>query len=47
MRRNADTLKRLHDTERALKESREAEYVDLEQSNAEKDKGNEAFKLQK
>lgn len=44
--RNADTLKRLHDTERALKEGREAEYVDLELSNAEKDKGNEAFRLQ-
>lgn len=45
--RNADTLKRLQDTEKALKEKQEQEYVNLELSAEEKDKGNEAFKAQK
>lgn len=44
--RNADTLKRLHEAEKALKESKEAAYINLELSLQEKDKGNEAFKLQ-
>ena len=39
--RNADTLKRLNDTERALKEQREKAYVNLDLSNEEKEKGNQ------
>lgn len=45
--RNADTLKRLHDTEKALKDLREEEYVDMDKCNEEKEKGNAAFKEQK
>eukprot|EP00887_Chlorella_sp_A99_P005251 scaffold1.g5251.t1 len=45
--RNADTLKRLNDAERALKERRETEYISLDLSNEEKEKGNEAFKEQR
>lgn len=45
--RNADTLKRLQETERALKETQQAAYVDLDISSAEKEKGNEAFKEQR
>lgn len=44
--RNADTLKRLQEAEKALKEANEAAYIDLEQSVQEKDKGNDAFKQQ-
>lgn len=45
--RNADTLKRLHDTEKALKDRKEEEYVDMDKCNEEKEKGNAAFKEQK
>jgi hypothetical protein len=34
--RNADTLKKLNDTERALKEKREKEYIDVDKANEEK-----------
>lgn len=44
--RNADTLKRLQDTERQLKEQTEAAYVNLDVSNEEKEQGNKAFKEQ-
>lgn len=39
--RNADTLKRLQDTERLQKEQAEAAYVNLDVSNEEKEKGNQ------
>ncbi len=39
--RNADTLKRLQDTEKKLKEKREAEYINLDLSNEEREKGNQ------
>lgn len=42
--RNADTLKRLQEAEKAVKEKREADYVDLEKSVEEKEAGNKAFK---
>uniref|UniRef100_A0A7S0RRP4 STI1 domain-containing protein n=1 Tax=Chlamydomonas leiostraca TaxID=1034604 RepID=A0A7S0RRP4_9CHLO len=42
--RNADTLKKLNDAEKALKDKREREYIDMALSNEEKDKGNAAFK---
>lgn len=45
--RNADTLKRLQDTEKLLKERTEEAYVNLDLSNEEKEKGNQAFKEQK
>ena len=45
--RNADTLKRLQETEKALKEQREDEYIDADKSAAEKELGNTAFKQQK
>ena len=45
--RNADTLKRLQETEKALKDLKENEYVDMDKCNEEKEKGNAAFKLQK
>lgn len=41
---NADTLKRLHEAERVLKERNEAAYVDLDACNTEREAGNEAFK---
>ena len=41
MRRNADTLKRLQDTEKLLKERTEEAYVNLDVSNEEKEKGNQ------
>ena len=40
-RRNADTLKRLQDTEKLQKEQSEAAYVNLDVSNEEKEKGNQ------
>ena len=40
-RRNADTLKRLQDTEKLQKEQTEAAYVNLDISNEEKEKGNQ------
>ena len=45
--RNAETLKRLNETEKALKEANEAAYVDLDLCSEEKEKGNAAFKEQK
>lgn len=42
--RNADTLKKLNDAEKALKEKREAEYVDMEKCAEEREKGNQMFK---
>jgi len=39
--RNADTLKRLQDTEKLLKERTEEAYVNLDLSNEEKEKGNQ------
>ena len=44
--RNADTLKRLNDTERALKKAQEEAYVDLALCVEEKEKGNDMFKKQ-
>ena len=41
MCRNADTLKRLQDTEKLLKERTEEAYVNLDVSNEEKEKGNQ------
>jgi len=45
--RNADTLKRLQDTEKALKDKKEEDYVDLELCGEAKEKGNAAFKEQR
>lgn len=45
--RSADTLKRLNETEKALKEANEAAYVDMDLCSQEKEKGNAAFKEQK
>jgi hypothetical protein len=45
--RNADTLKRLQETEKALKERQQAEYVDMDKCAEEKEKGNAAFKEQR
>lgn len=45
--RNADTLKRLQDTERLQKEQTEAAYINLDVSNEEKEKGNQVFPLLK
>lgn len=42
--RTADTLKRLNETEKKLKEQREAAYVDMDKATEEKDAGNTAFK---
>lgn len=44
--RNADTLKKLQETEKLLKERTEAAYVNLDISNEEREKGNQAFKDQ-
>lgn len=44
-RRNADTLKRLNDTEKKLKEKKEQEYVNLDLSNEEREKGNQVSRL--
>lgn len=41
---NADTLKRLNEAEKLLKEAREAAYIDQGASDKEKDEGNAAFK---
>lgn len=45
--RNADTLKRLQETEKALKEAQQAAYINLDLSAEEKEKGNAAFKEQR
>ncbi|KAK9823595.1 hypothetical protein WJX72_004113 [[Myrmecia] bisecta] len=45
--RNPDTLKRLNETEKKLKEAKEAEYINMDLASQEKDKGNEAFKEQR
>ncbi|GAB4817982.1 hypothetical protein N2152v2_005028 [Parachlorella kessleri] len=42
--RNADTLKRLQDAEKALKDKNESEYINMDISAVEKEKGNAAFK---
>ena len=39
--RNADTLKRLNDTERKLKDQKEHAYIDLEQCEKERESGNQ------
>lgn len=39
--RNADTLKRLNDTQKKWKEKKEQEYVNLDLSNEEREKGNQ------
>lgn len=41
--RNADTLKKLQEAEKALKDKKQREYVDLDLCNAEKEAGNKAF----
>jgi hypothetical protein len=45
--RNADTLKRLQETEKAVREAAQAAYIDLDISSQEKEKGNAAFKEQR
>lgn len=40
--RNPDTLKRRNDTEKRLKERRDNDYINLDLSNEEREKGNEA-----
>jgi stress-induced-phosphoprotein 1 len=45
--RNADTLAKLQAAEKALKEQQESAYVDMANSNEEKEAGNAAFKEQK
>eukprot|EP00878_Enallax_costatus_P004085 GHUV01004311.1.p1 GENE.GHUV01004311.1~~GHUV01004311.1.p1 ORF type:complete len:462 (+),score=153.33 GHUV01004311.1:746-2131(+) len=45
--RTADTLKKLNDTEKALKEKTEKEYINMDVSTQEKDLGNTAFKEQR
>ena len=46
-RRNADTLKRLQETEKAVREAAQAAYIDLDISGQEKELGNAAFKEQR
>ncbi|KAK9903222.1 hypothetical protein WJX75_000014 [Coccomyxa subellipsoidea] len=45
--RNADTLKRLQEAEKKLKEQQIKAYIDLDLSNKEREAGNQAFKEQK
>ncbi|GIL51593.1 hypothetical protein Vafri_7436 [Volvox africanus] len=45
--RNADTLALLNKTEKALKEKREREYIDMGLAEVEREKGNTAFKEQR
>ncbi|PNW85510.1 hypothetical protein CHLRE_03g189950v5 [Chlamydomonas reinhardtii] len=45
--RNADTLALLHKTEKTLKERREADYINMELCEVEREKGNTAFKEQR
>lgn len=45
--RSADTLTRLNETEKMLKEKKEAEYINMDICVEEKEKGNDAFKQQK
>lgn len=42
--RNPETLKKLHEAEKMLKDKKEKDYIDMEKSNAEKELGNQAFK---
>lgn len=42
--RNADTLKRLNDVEKEIKQRREEEYIDMDKCEEEKTKGNDHFK---
>ena len=41
LRRNADTLKRLNDTEKALKQQQDTAYVNMDVALEERNKGNE------
>ncbi|PRW58562.1 Heat shock STI [Chlorella sorokiniana] len=45
--RNADTLKRLQETEKALKDAQQEAYINLDLCAEEKEKGNAAFKAQR
>ncbi|KAG2489588.1 hypothetical protein HYH03_011869 [Edaphochlamys debaryana] len=45
--RTADTLALLNKTEKALKEQREKDYIDMAKSEEEREKGNSAFKEQR
>ena len=40
--RNPDTLKKLNETEKALKQRKEQEYINVDLSNEEREKGNQA-----
>ena len=42
--RNPDTLKKLNDAEKTLKERKELEYINMDKSNEEKELGGQAFK---
>ena len=42
--RNPDTLKKLNDAEKALRDRKELEYIDMDLSNQEKELGGQAFK---
>lgn len=42
--RNPDALKKLNDAEKLLREKREQSYIDMDKSNEEREKGNQAFK---
>eukprot|EP00891_Asterochloris_glomerata_P001859 jgi/Astpho2/1859/Aster-00384 len=44
--RNPDTLKRLNETERKMKEKKLQDYINMDLSNEEREKGNQAFKDQ-
>ncbi len=41
--RNADTLKRLQETEKKLKEQQTKAYISMDISNGEREKGNQVF----
>jgi len=45
--RNAETLARLNETERALKKKQEDEYINMDLCNEQKEEGNKMFKEQK
>ena len=45
--RNADTLKRLNEAEKALKDKSESDYINMDLCGEEKEKGNAAFKEQR
>ena len=46
MRRNADTLKLLHDTEKKLKQSQTEAYIDLDKAAEEREVGNKVLHLE-